>query len=316
MTCLSGGSFFVRRKDGRQWYHASLSRDFRSVPMPETAFPPLVDVRWLAGHLHDPQVVVVDASFFMPAQRRDAKTEFGAAHIPGARFFDIDAIADTTCPLPHMLPAPAFFAEQVGRLGIGNDTHVIAYDGNDFMASARVWWTFRVFGHDRVSVLDGGLRCWREQGLPLSSEEAARTECEFQARFRPELVSNLEDLRKAAAERSIQILDARSPGRFAGTEPEPRPGLRSGHIPGSRNLFFQRLIDETSHCFKSVAALAALYRDAGIDLDRPVTTTCGTGVTASILALGLYLLGRTDTAVYDGSWSEWGGRTDTPVETG
>jgi thiosulfate/3-mercaptopyruvate sulfurtransferase len=284
--------------------------------MPDTAFPPLVEARWLAERLHDPQIFVVDASFFMPVQQRDAKAEFAAAHIPGARFFDIDAIADTGNPLPHMLPAPEFFADQVGRMGITNDSHVIAYDGNDFMASARVWWTFRVFGHDRVSVLDGGFRSWREQGLPVSAEDAPGAPREFRAGFRPELVVDLEAMRKAAAERTIQVLDARSPGRFAGTEPEPRTGLRSGHIPGSRNLFFKRLIGETSHRFKSIAELETLYREAGVDLSRPVAATCGTGVTASILALGLYLLGRPDTAVYDGSWTEWGGRTDTPIETG
>jgi thiosulfate/3-mercaptopyruvate sulfurtransferase len=284
--------------------------------MPDTAFPPLVEARWLAERLQDPQISIVDASFFLPAQQRDARAEFAAAHIPGARFFDIDAIADTGNPLPHMLPAPEFFAEQVGRLGIANDTHVIAYDGNDFMASARVWWTFRVFGHDRVSVLDGGFRSWRERHLPVSAEDSPPAPREFRAGFRPELVVDLEAMRKLVEESNSQVLDARSPDRFAGAEPEPRAGLRPGHLPGSRNLFFKRLIDPTSHGFKPIAELEALYREAGIDLGRPVTATCGSGVTASILALGLYLLGRTDTAVYDGSWTEWGGRTDTPIETG
>ncbi|QJD29842.1 3-mercaptopyruvate sulfurtransferase [Methylococcus geothermalis] len=284
--------------------------------MANIAAPPLVDALWLSQRLDDPHITVVDASFFLPAQQRNAKAEFAAAHIPGARFFDIDAIADIANPLPHMLPAPEFFAEQVGRLGIANDTHVIAYDGNDFMASARVWWTFRVFGHDRVSVLDGGFRRWQALGLPVSSEDTAGAERAFRPGFRPELVLNLETLRRLCDERTVQVLDARSPGRFAGTEPEPRAGLRSGHIPGSRHLFFKRLIDEATQGLKPVAELEALFRDAGIDLARPVATTCGTGVTASILALGLYLLGRPDAAVYDGSWTEWGGRADTPIETG
>ncbi|MDD2767267.1 MAG: 3-mercaptopyruvate sulfurtransferase [Methylococcus sp.] len=283
--------------------------------MADTATSPLIDALWLAGHLDDPRIAVVDASFFMPAQQRNAKAEFASAHIPDARFFDIDAIADTASPLPHMLPAPDYFAEQAGRLGIANDTYVIVYDSNDFMASARVWWTFRVFGHDRVSVLDGGFRRWQALGLPVSSEAPRYSECGFRAGFRPELVLDIEAMRRLAENRTGQILDARSPGRFAGAEPEPRAGLRSGHIPGSRNLFFKRLIDDASHSFKPAAELETLYREAGIDLGQPVAATCGTGVTASILALALHQLGSPDTAVYDGSWTEWGGRIDTPVET-
>ncbi|HWP01272.1 MAG TPA: 3-mercaptopyruvate sulfurtransferase [Methylococcus sp.] len=276
---------------------------------------PLVDCGWLAERLADPAIAVVDATYFLPNQGRDAEAEFHAGHIPGARFFDIDAIADRANPLPHMLPTAETFAAAVGRLGIGNDTHVIAYDGNDFLASARVWWTFRVFGHDRVSVLDGGLKRWKMLGLPLSDGSEAVVARSFTAHFRPELVADLEKMKRLVATQA-QILDARSPGRFAGTEPEPRPGLRAGHMPGSRNLFFKTLVDERTPRFKPVEELERLYRNAGLNLGEPVVTTCGTGVTAAILALGLYLLGRPDTAVYDGSWTEWGSRSDTPVERG
>lgn len=276
---------------------------------------PLVDCGWLVERLDDPVIAAVDATYFLPNQGRDAEAEFHAGHIPGARFFDIDTIANLADPLPHMLPTAEAFAAAVGRLGIGNDTHVIAYDGNDFLASARVWWMFRVFGHDRVSVLDGGLKRWNMLGLPLRDGSEAVVARPFTARFRPELVVDLEKMKRLVATQA-QILDARSPGRFAGTEAEPRPGLRAGHMPGSRNLFFRNLIDERTLRFKPVEELERLYRSAGLNLGEPVVTTCGTGVTAAILALGLYLLGRPDTAVYDGSWTEWGSRSDTPVERG
>jgi len=275
--------------------------------------PPLVSCGWLAQCLDATDIVVLDATFFLPIQQRNALEEYRQAHIPGARFFDIDEVADKTSPLPHMLPTPAQFAEAVGEMGIGNDSHVIAYDSNFFMASARLWWTFRVFGHDRVSVLDGGLARWKAEGRPVTEQLPVVAERRFTAGFRPELVCDLEQMKALLAERDVQILDARSPGRFAGTEPEPRAGLRSGHIPGSRNLLFKNLIDETTFCLKSPAELEKLYREAGVASAQPVTTSCGTGVTAAILALGLYCIGNEQVAVYDGSWTEWGGREDTPV---
>lgn len=274
---------------------------------------PLVDCEWLAQRLGAPDIVVLDATFFLPNQRRSAHDEFRQAHIPGARFFDIDEVADKTSPLPHMLPTPERFAEAVGEMGIGNDSHIIAYDSNSFMASARLWWTFRVFGHDRVSVLDGGLARWGAEGGPLTDQLPVTTPRRFTAGFRPNLVRDLEQMKALLTERDAQILDARSPGRFAGTEPEPRSGLRCGHIPGSRNLFFRNLIDETRFCLKSPTELEKLLREAGIDRSRPVTASCGTGVTAAILALGLHCIGNESVAVYDGSWTEWGGREDTPV---
>jgi thiosulfate/3-mercaptopyruvate sulfurtransferase len=276
----------------------------------------LISCEELSGLLGRSDVTVLDASFFLPSQKRDACAEYASAHIPGARFFDVDEIADHTMSLPHMLPSPEEFARAAGRLGIGDDTWVVAYDNNHFMASARVWWTLRVFGHDRVSVLDGGFARWRALGFPTDSGMVEPSRVPFTARHRPERVRDLAAMRAFAANPQAQVLDARSPGRFEGRDAEPRADLRAGHIPGSRNLPFMNLIDPESGCLKPGLELAQQFREAGMDLRRPVDTTCGSGVTACILALALHELGRTDTAVYDGSWSEWGALEDTPVATG
>lgn len=276
--------------------------------------PALVNCDWLASHLGS--VVVLDAAFFLPGQGRDAREEYRQAHIPGSLFFDIDAVADHASALPHMLPSPQQFAEAAGSLGISADTHVVVYDDNFFMASARVWWTFRVFGHDRVSVLDGGLARWREEGRPLVADESRTMPAVCPVRFRGELVRNLSQVRAALGDPSTQILDARSAGRFAGTEPEPRAGLRSGHIPGSLSLPHRELVDEASRCLRQAGELEMRLRATGFDFSKSTITTCGTGVTAAILALGMYVVGYRDAAVYDGSWTEWGGRDDTPVSTG
>ena len=273
----------------------------------------LVTTEWLAKHLGAADLRVVDGSWHMPQLKRDARAEFVAAHIPGAVFFDIDAIADHTTDLPHMLPDPATFGRAVGALGIGNGDRVVVYDVRGVVSAARVWWTFRAFGHDAVAVLDGGLRKWRAEGRPVESGVPAPTARTFTAALRPELVRGLDAMRANLASRVAQVLDARSAGRFAGTEPEPRPGLRGGHIPGSLNLPYDSLYREDG-TLKSSDELRAALETAGVDLARPVVTTCGSGVTASVLALALFLVGRPDVAVYDGSWSEWGGRPDTPIE--
>ena len=274
---------------------------------------PLVTTEWLAKHLGEPGLRVLDGTWHMPQLKRDPRAEFAQAHIPGAVFFDIDAIADHATDLPHMLPDAAAFARAVGALGVGSDDRVVIYDVRGVVSAARVWWTFRVFGHDAVAVLDGGLRKWRAEGRAVESGTSSPAPREFRAALRPELVRDLAAMRANVVGRTAQVLDARSAGRFAGTEPEPRPGLRGGHIPGRLNLPYDTLYREDG-TLKAPDELSGALQRTGLDLTRPVVTTCGSGVTASVLALALYLVGRRDVAVYDGSWSEWGGRADTPIE--
>ena len=273
----------------------------------------LVSTEWLANHLGEPDLRILDGSWHMPQARRDPAREFQDVHLPGAVFFDIDGIADASSGLPHMLPSPDVFAKAVGALGIGDDDRVVVYDSRGVVSAARVWWTFRAFGHDAIAVLDGGLPKWRAEGRPVGGGGANPTPRRFTARFRRELLRDVAQMKANLGTRHEQVLDARSRGRFAGTEPEPRAGLRGGHIPGSLSLPYDEL-HAADGTLRPPDALRDAFVAARLDLARPVVTTCGSGITASVLALALHRVGRPDVAVYDGSWTEWASRGDTPVE--
>lgn len=274
----------------------------------------LVDTGWLHEHLGDSGLRIVEATWYLPTVDREGIDDYRSAHIPGAVFWDIDAICDPDSALPHMLPDETAFADHAGRLGISNDDHVVVYDNSGMQTSPRVWWTLRVFGHRRVSVLDGGMRKWRAEGRPVASDVPAVAPARYAAKLDASMVRSMQDVRGNIDSRSEQVLDARSAGRFAGTEPEPRPQCRPGHIPGSLNLPSATLVDPETGTFRSTAELDARFSEAGLDLQSRVITSCGSGVTACVLALGLHLLGKDDVAVYDGSWTEWGS-SDMPVET-
>ncbi|MDH2327010.1 3-mercaptopyruvate sulfurtransferase [Cereibacter sp. SYSU M97828] len=277
---------------------------------------PLVSTEWLAEHLSSPELVLLDASFAMPGATPTAPDIHAAGHIPGARFFDIDGIADPGSPLPHMLPSPEDFAAVAESLGIHDGAPVVIYDATGLMSAPRAWWTLRVFGHENVAILNGGFRKWRAEGRTETTEPAPPKKATFTPRFRPELVRSRQDVLANLDTAAAQVIDARAADRFEGTAPEPRPGIRSGHIPGSLNLPFAKLSDPATGEVLPPEALAQRFREAGLDPHKPVITSCGSGVTAGVLAFTLSLLGRDDVAVYDGSWSEWGREGDTPVATG
>ncbi len=276
---------------------------------------PLVSTSWLAEHLDAPDVRIVDASWFMPGSDRDAKAEYATAHIPGAVFFDIDDIADTDSALPHMLPSPTKVAARVQKLGLGDGVRIVVYDSSGILGAARVWWTFRVMGHEDVVVLDGGLPRWLAEGRPVDDRVPVPRPRHFTPRLAGDLVCDLAQMRRTVETGRAQIIDARPTGRFSGATPEPRAGLRSGHMPGACNVPGSSVF-AADGTLKSADELTALFTAAGIDLKKPIVTTCGSGITASLLALALARLGRPRTTVYDGSWTEWGGEADVPVVTG
>ena len=274
---------------------------------------PLVSTDWLAAHLGEVQVV--DATWFMPGEGREGHADYLAAHIPGAIFFDIDAIADKTIDLPHMLPTAEVFAEAAGQLGLSRDATVVAYDSFGIRSAARVWWTLRVMGFDKVVVLDGGLKKWLAEDRPTESGQSTLPSTTLSPSLDTRLVRDVEAVKNLLQSKAAQLVDARGAARFRGEAPEPRAGLRGGHMPGARNTPFDSLLNADGS-MKTAEELRPLFAAAKVDLGAPIVTTCGSGVTASVVALALARLGREDVAVYDGSWTEWGGRTDTAVVTG
>ncbi len=265
----------------------------------------LVSIAWLAQNLTAPELAIVDASWHLPTAKRNAGQEFATKHIPGARFYDLDAGADPATTLPHMLPSPEKFAADIAALGVTNQSHVIVYDSVGLFSSARLWWMLHSFGHDKVSVLDGGLKKWEADGHPTASTMTAFQTLHFNAKMDAKNRRNMNDVATALSSGHAQVADARSPTRFRGEEPEPRPGVRPGHMPGAFNVHYANLINADG-TLKSKAELRATFEAAGVDLTKPVITSCGSGVTAAILILALEQIGHGDHALYDGSWAEWG----------
>lgn len=276
---------------------------------------PLVSTAWLAEHLNAPDVRIIDASWFLPGSDRDPRAEYALVHIPGALFFDIDEIVDETSDLPHMLPSPVKFASRMRKLGIGDGARLVIYDSQGLFSAPRVWWTFRAMGHEDVVVLDGGLPKWIAEGRPVEDGVPPPRERHFTTRYTNDLVRDQAQVRRALAGGKDQLVDARPAARFQGEAPEPRPGLRGGHMPGALNVPSSSVIAPDG-ALKSAEQLKAVFEAAGVDLARPIITTCGSGITASLLALALARIGRDRTPVYDGSWADWGRPGDTEVVTG
>jgi thiosulfate/3-mercaptopyruvate sulfurtransferase len=276
----------------------------------------LVSTEWLADHVNDTDLRPLDGSFKMLGVTPTAAEDYAMRHIPGAIFFDIDVVSDHSSPLPHMLPSEAAFAASVGRLGIGNDDRVVIYDSAGVVSATRVWWMFRAFGHERLAVLNGGLPKWLKEGRPVTGSVPSLAPRPYRARFHPERVRSKAQILANLTGKAEQVLDARTVERFEGKAPEPWPGRRPGRMPGSLNLPYTLLSNAADKTLASAEEMEHRFREAGVGRDKPVITSCGSGVTACVLAFGLYLTGREDVAVYDGSWAEWGLPGDTPVATG
>jgi len=285
------------------------------TPSPQDDPRTLVSTDWLARHLRDPDLRVLDASWYLPAQNRDAKADYAAAHIPGARFFDIDEISDQRSDLPHMAPPSEKFISRMRAMGVGDGHQVVVYDGAGIFSAARVWWTFRLMGKLDVAVLDGGLPKWQAEGREIEDMPPIIRDRHMTVSRQNQLVKDVTQVAHAAKLGEAEILDARSAARFRGEAPEPRAGLRSGHIPGSKNIPFAEVLNPDG-TMKEPAALKAVFLAAGVDLTKPAITSCGSGVTAAILSLALERIGHRNHALYDGSWSEWGMYDDLRVATG
>ncbi len=282
--------------------------------MAEQPSPFVVSADWLEKRLGTPGLAIVDGSWYLPAQGRDARTEYDAAHIPGAVFFDHDEVVEPDNPLPHALPAPRHFAQYAGSMGICEDDTIVVYDGPGFFSAPRVWWMFRIMGAKNVFLLDGGFDAWSAEGRPITPEKTKIAGCLFEPRMDGSRVASFDDMLRIVETGEAQIADARPRGRFTGEDPEPRAGMRSGHMPGARNVPLS-VLAKNGHLLPP-DELRRAFADAGIDLDRPVVTSCGSGITAAAISMALETVGQSDNKLYDGSWSEWGGRPDTPIATG